>query len=131
MLKRAGRGHDPAGVAATEQGSLVVECPACPHDGRNLPENWKWLPTIIAYVFGLYIIYIGLTLISYISWIYTLYLAMDANFRLKLRNRHIKNDPELGPGWAYCANEKHYQNEMDQYGDQTEVSLIHLGVGRR
>jgi hypothetical protein len=24
MLKQAGQGHDPAGVAATEQGSLVV-----------------------------------------------------------------------------------------------------------
>ena len=62
-----------------------------------------------------------LSLTSHFSWIYTLYLAMDANFRLKLRNRHIKNDPELGPGWAYCSNETHYQNEMDQYGDQTEV----------
>ena len=58
------------------------------------------------------------------SWIYTLYLAMDANFRLKLRNRHIKNDPELGPGWAYCVEEKPYQEEMDQYGDQIEVQLI-------
>jgi hypothetical protein len=48
---------------------------------------------------------------------------MDANFRLKLRNRHIKNDPELGPGWAYCVHEKNYQNEMDQYGDQQEVSF--------
>ncbi|KIM71111.1 hypothetical protein PILCRDRAFT_17369 [Piloderma croceum F 1598] len=65
MLKRAGHGHDPAGVVATEQGSLAVECPACPHDGHNLPANWKWLPIAIA-------------------WIYTLYLAMDANFRLKL-----------------------------------------------
>jgi len=53
---------------------------------------------------------------------------MDANFRLKLRNCHIKNDPELGPGWAYCVNEKHYQNEMDQYGDQTEVSCRYIEV---
>src|SRR6266481_7040138 len=64
-----------------------------------------------------------LSLTSHFSWIYTLYLAMDANFRLKLRNRHIKNDPELGPGWAYCVDEKQYQNEMDKYGDQIEVSL--------
>ncbi|KIM72767.1 hypothetical protein PILCRDRAFT_15828 [Piloderma croceum F 1598] len=109
MLKQAGRGHDPAGVVATEQGSLAVECPACLHDGRNLPANWKWLPMAIA-------------------WIYTLYLAMDANFCLKLRNCHIKNDPELGPGWAYCANETHYQNEMDQYGDQTEISNCDSGL---
>ena len=40
-LKRAGRGHDPAGVGATSPGSLTVECPACPHPDRNLPENWE------------------------------------------------------------------------------------------
>jgi hypothetical protein len=38
MLKRAGRGQDPAGVSATKPGELAVECPACPHPGRNLPE---------------------------------------------------------------------------------------------
>lgn len=41
LLKRAGRGHDPAGVDATTQGELAVECPACPHPGRNLPEGWE------------------------------------------------------------------------------------------
>lgn len=40
MLKRAGQGQDPAGVNATEPGELAVECPACPHPGRNLPEHW-------------------------------------------------------------------------------------------
>jgi hypothetical protein len=44
MLKRAGRGHDPAGIDATSQGELAVECPACPHPGRNLPEDWKLTP---------------------------------------------------------------------------------------
>jgi hypothetical protein len=39
MLKRAGRGQDPAGVDATASGELAVECPACPHPGRNLPED--------------------------------------------------------------------------------------------
>jgi hypothetical protein len=60
----------------------------------------------------------------YLSWLYTLYLAMDANFRLKLRQRYIKNDPELGPGWAYCVEEKAFQEEMVNYGDQTEVYII-------
>lgn len=41
MLKRAGRGQDPAGASATGQGELAVECPACPHPGRNLPEGWE------------------------------------------------------------------------------------------
>jgi len=41
MLKRAGRGQDPEGAGATAQGELAVECPACPHPGRNLPDDWR------------------------------------------------------------------------------------------
>ena len=40
-LKRAGRGHDPQGISGTSQGELMVECPACPHPGRNLPSDWE------------------------------------------------------------------------------------------
>jgi hypothetical protein len=40
-LKRAGRGQDPLGAEGTAQGELAVECPACPHPGRNLPDNWQ------------------------------------------------------------------------------------------
>jgi hypothetical protein len=40
-LKRAGRAHDPAGIEATSKGGLMVECPACPHPGRNLPVGWE------------------------------------------------------------------------------------------
>lgn len=40
-LKRSARGHDPAGIDATSNGELMVECPACPHPGRNLPDGWE------------------------------------------------------------------------------------------
>jgi hypothetical protein len=40
-LKRGGRGHDPAGIDATSNGELMVECPACPHPKKNLPEGWE------------------------------------------------------------------------------------------
>lgn len=40
MLRRGGRGHNDAGVAATAPGDLAVECPACPHPGKNLPADW-------------------------------------------------------------------------------------------
>lgn len=40
-FKRTGRGHDPSGVNGTPPGGLMVECPACPHPGRNLPSDWK------------------------------------------------------------------------------------------
>lgn len=55
------------------------------------------------------------------SWLYTLYLAMDANFRLKCRDRGIKNDPELSPGAAYFVDNKRYLQIMETFGDQVEV----------
>lgn len=44
MLKRAGRGHDPSGAEGTAEGELAVECPACPHPGHNLPDDWESAP---------------------------------------------------------------------------------------
>jgi hypothetical protein len=44
MLKRAGRGHDPAGVGNTKSGECAVLCPACPQPGRNLPDKWEEAP---------------------------------------------------------------------------------------
>ena len=103
MLKRAGRGHDPQGPNNTPPGSLAVHCPACPQPGSNLPQGWEVAPRST-------------------RWLYTLYLAMDANFRLKLHNRGIKNDPELGRGWGYFVNDSEYQAVMETFGDQEEVS---------
>jgi hypothetical protein len=40
-LKRAGRGHEMGGIAETSNGGLMVECPACPHPGCNLPDGWE------------------------------------------------------------------------------------------
>lgn len=50
ILKRAGRGHDPSGIEATQEGSCAVICPACPQPGRNLPSNWRNAPDNIKYV---------------------------------------------------------------------------------
>ena len=47
MVKCAGCGHDPAGVGATQPGECAVECPVCPHLGRNLPEGWEDAPNYI------------------------------------------------------------------------------------
>lgn len=43
-LKYAARGHDPDGIDATAPGELTLECPACPHPQKNLPENWEDAP---------------------------------------------------------------------------------------
>ncbi|KAJ7173282.1 hypothetical protein C8R46DRAFT_1031642 [Mycena filopes] len=40
-LKRAGQGHNPAGVKATKAGRLGAKCWTCPDPERNLPPGWK------------------------------------------------------------------------------------------
>jgi len=44
LLKRAGCGHDPAGVVNTKLGECALLCPACPQPGKNLPDNWQDTP---------------------------------------------------------------------------------------
>lgn len=50
MVKRSARGHAPDGVSSTGQGECAVECPACPHPGRNLPDKWDKAPESKRYV---------------------------------------------------------------------------------
>ncbi|KAJ7017666.1 hypothetical protein C8F04DRAFT_1200144 [Mycena alexandri] len=79
MLKRAGCGHNPGGIGATEPGSCALLCPACPHPGKNLPPDWKQQTDK--------------------QFLYALFLAMDANFRLKRKDVSTEEkDPGLGDG---------------------------------
>jgi hypothetical protein len=41
MFKRAGRAYKTDGIATTKPGGCALECPACPHPGKNLPSDWK------------------------------------------------------------------------------------------
>lgn len=52
-----------------------------------------------------------------------MFLAIDANFRLKLKNRGIK-DPELGSGWAYFVEEKKYNTHVKKHFQEKEVRTI-------
>jgi hypothetical protein len=52
LLKRGGRGHDPAGVDATKPGELAIRCPACPRPGINLPDDWEKAPPERRYAAG-------------------------------------------------------------------------------
>lgn len=57
------------------------------------------------------------------SFLYTQFLAVDANFKLKSKSRGI-SDPELAPGWSYFVNEEQYQAFIKNYIDQPEVCMI-------
>jgi hypothetical protein len=73
-------------------------------------------------------------------WLYTYFLAVDANFRLKLKNRGI-NDPEIGSGWSYFVESKQYNKHISQATlNEPEVNLpkktclsnsAHVCLGRR
>lgn len=54
-------------------------------------------------------------------WLYILYLAIDANFRLKLKDRGVQGDDELGSGWAYFVQHDLYKEEIPKHTETIEV----------
>ena len=54
-IKRGAAGHATVPVDDLGDGALAMECPACPHPGRNLPLEWENESGDRAYVsFSLY-----------------------------------------------------------------------------
>lgn len=123
MLKRGGSAHLPGGVISTAEGGLAVECPACPHPGRNSPVNLDDIPAEKRYFFLPHLILkiSGPPLTNSDRWLHAVFLAIDANFRLKLKARGV-NDPELGSGWAYFVGQTEYAQHLNTYEDEKNVS---------
>ncbi|KAJ6515153.1 hypothetical protein C8R47DRAFT_961598 [Mycena vitilis] len=95
--RRAGRAYDPEGLVATKAGELVPACWPCPHEGRNLPINWRLVE-------------------SQYRYLYRLILALDANFKLKNRIRKNEHpDPSLGPGWGAFVEPARYKKHLRKY----------------
>ncbi|KAJ7071702.1 hypothetical protein B0H15DRAFT_925776 [Mycena belliarum] len=106
LLMRGGRAtaYSPSGAEGTKQGELAVECPACPRPGVNLPEGWEKAPPELRFL-------------------YTLFLALDACFRLKRRLISSElRDPDLGPGWAYMLDTGPYREYLRTVTDQKEMN---------
>ncbi|KAJ7182801.1 hypothetical protein C8R43DRAFT_1116421 [Mycena crocata] len=102
MLKRAGRGHDPTGAAGTGLGECALLCPACPHPGKNLPPNWKDVPEDQ-------------------KFLYALFLAMDANFRLKRKDVSSEDaDPGLSRGWSFFTEVSAYMAHLADNWDMPQ-----------
>ncbi|KAG2070061.1 hypothetical protein BDR04DRAFT_1128620 [Suillus decipiens] len=98
QLKYAGRGHDPHGVDATSAGACAVLCPACPQPSKNLPDNWENAPLES-------------------SWIYALFLAIDANFQLKQKLVSGDNvNLSLNAGWSYFVEDVAYKQYLSEHG---------------
>jgi hypothetical protein len=58
-------------------------------------------------------------------WLYSLMLTIDANFRLKNKDRSVCNDPALGDGWGHWVPKESYHKYLAAHGRQDEVSVIH------
>ncbi|KAJ7796028.1 hypothetical protein B0H14DRAFT_2391100 [Mycena olivaceomarginata] len=103
-LKRGGMGNDPdRAVAETRDGELAVDCIACPKVGVNLPPGWENAPLELRFL-------------------YTIYWAMDACFRLKRKKiSSWASDPSLQDGWAYFTAWKLYGPYTKTLEDQKEA----------
>ncbi|EIN11591.1 hypothetical protein PUNSTDRAFT_62212 [Punctularia strigosozonata HHB-11173 SS5] len=99
-LKRAGRAHVPNGVSEVPSGALTVLCPACPQPLWNLPDNWEQYPPEV-------------------KWLYTQFVALDACFKLKNKNRNT-DDADIGSGEGYFVEEKKYQEHLAAYVEEPE-----------
>ncbi|KAK7030015.1 hypothetical protein R3P38DRAFT_3314632 [Favolaschia claudopus] len=96
ILKRAGRGHETDGIANTKEGACAVECPACPQPGRNLPPEWKDVPASQRFL-------------------YALFLALDANFRMQRKDVSSETaDANLGGGLAFFGEVTAYMDYLEK-----------------
>ncbi|KAJ7775868.1 hypothetical protein B0H14DRAFT_3095888 [Mycena olivaceomarginata] len=101
MLKRAGRGHAADGIEGTKAGECALLCPACPQPGKNLPKDgsWKLVPRERRFL-------------------YALFLALDANFRMKRKDVSSEaDDPSLGDGIAFFSQVDGYMAHLDKHWD--------------
>jgi KDZ transposase-like protein len=60
-----------------------------------------------------------------IRWLYSLFLAEDANFKQKARARsNIDKDPPLGPGWGTFVENEAYLQQISTAPNKTEVFFL-------
>ncbi|PBK90515.1 hypothetical protein ARMGADRAFT_934251 [Armillaria gallica] len=83
-------------------GSLAVKCPACPWPGINLDKDWEQ-DTVNPYV-----VY---------RWKYSLFLAIDANFRLvHFVVSNLARDPSLVNGAGFVVAQDDFRQHVAKYG---------------
>ena len=58
-----------------------------------------------------------------IRFLYILYVSVDANFKLKGKERGLE-DIELMPGWGTFVKESEYQEYITNYEDEPEVRML-------
>ncbi|KAK0484087.1 hypothetical protein EDD18DRAFT_1467586 [Armillaria luteobubalina] len=96
LLKRAGVGNDRGRWKDVKPGLCAMECLACPRPGVNIPERID--PD------------------SPTAWENTLYIGMDANFRLERFNvSNEEKDPGLSKGLAYFVDTQTFCRHLKDF----------------
>ncbi|KAG2346965.1 hypothetical protein BDR05DRAFT_974119 [Suillus weaverae] len=98
LLKCFSQGHNPAGINVTEPGGRAALCHTCPHPCKNLPDDWRMAPPDK-------------------QWLYTQYVAIDANFRV---------DPGLSKGWSYFVEETGFKLFLKDIGKVSQEVHEHI-----
>lgn len=100
--KRAGVGHNANGISDLQSGDLAVECPASPLPGKNLPEDWE----------------IKFALKPHLR---AQYLAIDANFRLKRKDRGLSGIESLTGNGGYFVDQDLFNQELKRSQENREA----------
>ena len=122
MLKRVAM-FFLGGVEVCTPGCCAVPCYACPSELDDLA-----IPSVFEAVCGnpwcitsssrdklfVHVLF---------RWSRTDYRQLNGNFRLKLKQRGLRDQP-LNNGCAYIVREPPYKEYITQCGPQTEVSLL-------
>ncbi|KAF8997031.1 hypothetical protein BDZ89DRAFT_970727, partial [Hymenopellis radicata] len=100
-LRRSGLGHTADGIAGAKWGSTAVRCWACPWEGVNLPEDWK-----------------NASPEERLRFLFMLFLALDANFRMRTRKKYVI----LADGLGYQVPTENYVEHIKNYVSEEDVN---------
>ena len=119
-VRHGGGAHVVGRVNGLTPGSLTIDCPACPQPSKNLvTDSTTRLLSLLSSMCAVH-----LANRPPFSWINTLYLSLDANFKLKQKDRGFA-DPLLANGLSYMIADgtlKKHLAECDQKRLNQDVS---------
>ncbi|KLO05066.1 hypothetical protein SCHPADRAFT_794115, partial [Schizopora paradoxa] len=117
LLKRAGVVFINGGVESAPPGVCALKCLACPDSTYDEDDIDAMIPMPEEQGAEN-----SMTLAN------TLFLMLDANFRLRSKDRKIRNDAPLGSGLSYIVNLILYYDYLQQCGPQTEMNICDSGL---
>ncbi|KAG2126330.1 uncharacterized protein EDB93DRAFT_1243843 [Suillus bovinus] len=95
QMKQFGQGHHPESMTSMQPGACVVLCPAFPHPGKNLPDEWVNAPPES-------------------KFLYTLFVAINANLRLARHNVSSDTvDPGLNHSYTFFVEETAFKSFLN------------------